>query len=67
MFSQRVAQTASETLIQRIHRVIAETPREKVFTRWYKDKNQVESIGTFHGIWAASGEVRATDWPTCVT
>ncbi|CAN0071852.1 unnamed protein product, partial [Ectocarpus sp. 12 AP-2014] len=44
-------------LIRKIHGVMAEMPRDKVFARWYGDKGYVESARTFHGIWAASGEI----------
>lgn len=49
----------TETFMMRIARQLSSIPEDKVFSRMYDDKGQVASVRTFHGMWAASGEVRS--------
>jgi len=48
----------AETFMGRIARQLSSIPGDKIFARWYDGKGQVESAARFHGMWAASGEVR---------
>ncbi|CAN0507753.1 unnamed protein product, partial [Ectocarpus sp. 12 AP-2014] len=51
------AKNSHDTFLQAIALAVEHIPQHKVFARWYNNKGQVESTRTFHGIWAASGEI----------
>ncbi|CAN0113346.1 unnamed protein product, partial [Ectocarpus fasciculatus] len=55
---QRVsARNSQNTFLQAIALAVEQIPEHQVFARWYNNKGEVESTRTFHGIWAASGEI----------
>eukprot|EP00752_Nemacystus_decipiens_P017698 g15868.t1 len=48
---------SSGSFLEATGRTIAQRNENAVFARWYNGKGQVESTWTYHGMWAASGEV----------